>query len=113
MIIITDEAAAVIKQKTAAKEGAIGLRLNIKETGCSGNKYKMEYVMEADAGDDRFDKNGAVLFVPKTVSWMLAGMTVGFKKDRMGEDFTFDNPNEIGRCGCGESFQVDPSKKLG
>ncbi len=112
MITITQGGAAAIKEKTAAKPGAIGLRLNIKTTGCSGNSYKMEYVTEESPGmDDKFEQDGAVLYVPKTLSWMLAGMNIDFKRDKMGEGFVFNNPNEASRCGCGESFQIDPNLK--
>lgn len=113
MIIITDKGAEAIKQKTALKDGAVGLRLNIKTTGCSGNSYKMEHVMAEDMkADDKFEKDGAVLYVPKMHSWMLAGMEIAYEKDDLGqEQFVFNNPNESGRCGCGESFTVNPEMK--
>lgn len=108
-IKITDDAIAAIREKTAAKDGAKGLRLTIKSTGCSGYSYQMEYAMEEDAGDDKIESGGAVLYIPKTASWMLFGMEIGFAADKMGSGFTFTNPNETGRCGCGESFSVERS----
>lgn len=111
MITITDEAAALIAQKTAKKDGAIGLRLNVKPTGCSGQSYSMEHVFEESAADDKFVHNGAVLYVPKT-AWMLVGTTIGYEKKSMGQEgFTFNNPHVVSTCGCGESFQVDPALK--
>ncbi|HEY8189763.1 MAG TPA: iron-sulfur cluster assembly accessory protein [Micavibrio sp.] len=108
MIVITDNAVKAIREKTALKEGAIGLRLNIKSTGCSGNSYKMEHAMEENAKiDDRFEKDGAVLLIPKMHSWMLAGMVIDFEEGQMKSGFVFSNPNEAGRCGCGESFTVN------
>lgn len=112
MITITENGAAAIKEKIAAKPDALGLRLNVKTTGCSGNSYKMEYVTSEDLkADDKFEQDGAVLYVPKMFSWMLAGMSIDFKHDKMSEGFVFSNPNEVSRCGCGESFQVDSSLK--
>lgn len=112
MITITDSGVQAIKDKTALKDGAIGLRLNIKSTGCSGNSYKMEHVMAEDLkADDKFDIGGAVLYIPKMHSWMLAGMVVDYKQDDMKAGFEFHNPNEAGRCGCGESFTVDQGLK--
>lgn len=112
MITITDNGAKAIREKTALKDGAVGLRLNIKSTGCSGNSYKMEHVMVEDLkADDRFEKEGAVFYVPKMHSWMLAGMVIDFEEDKMRSGFIFSNPNEAGRCGCGESFTVDQSLK--
>lgn len=112
MITITQNGVAAIKEKVAAKDGALGLRLNVKTTGCSGNSYKMEYATEENLKmDDKFEQDGAVLYVPKMFSWMLAGMSIDFARDKMSEGFTFSNPNEVSRCGCGESFQVDPNLK--
>ncbi len=112
MITITKNGAQSILAKTALKDGAVGLRLNIKTTGCSGNSYQMEHVMEENLKiDDRFEQDGAVLYVPKMHSWMLAGMVVDYEEDKMKSGFTFTNPNEAARCGCGESFTVNPSLK--
>ena len=107
MITITDKAVEAIREKTALKDGAVGLRLNIKSTGCSGNSYKMEHAMAEDVkADDKFEKDGAVLFIRKMHSWMLAGMMIDFEEGQMKSGFVFSNPNEAGRCGCGESFTV-------
>lgn len=111
MITITENAAAAIAEKTALKDGAIGLRLTVKPTGCSGNSYRMEHVMAEDlTADDRFAAGASTLYIPKTHSWMLIGMVVDFAKTDMSEGFVFTNPNETGRCGCGESFMVDHPK---
>ncbi len=107
-ITITDSAAKAIAEKTALKDGAYGLRLTIKSTGCSGHSYAMEHVMdETPQADDIIQVGDAVLYIPKLHSWMLFGMTIGFDEGQMGSGFTFTNPNETGRCGCGESFTVE------
>lgn len=107
-IKISDDAVGAIKDKVSGKDGAKGLRLTIKSTGCSGHSYQMEYAMvENLSADDKIEKDGAVLYIPKTNSWMLFGMEIGFAQDKMSSGFTFTNPNETGRCGCGESFSVE------
>lgn len=107
-ITLTDDAVKAIKSKIAAKDGARGLRLLIKSTGCSGNSYVMDYAMEENlAADDKIEKDGAVLYIPKTNSWMLFGMEIGYAEGKLQSGFTFTNPNETGRCGCGESFSVE------
>lgn len=107
-ITLTDAAATAIKSKTAAKDGARGLRLAIKSTGCSGHSYVMDYAMDENlAVDDKVEKDGAVLYIPKINSWMLFGMEIGFQEGKLQSGFTFTNPNETGRCGCGESFSID------
>lgn len=110
-INITPDAAKAIIDKVSTKEGAIGLRLAITSTGCSGYSYNMEYAMDENlAADDKIEEGGAVLYIPKTHSWMLFGMEVGYAEDKMSSGFTFTNPNESGRCGCGESFSVERPK---
>lgn len=109
-IKITEKAAGQINALLGkAPEGALGVRLTIKATGCSGNSYKMEYVEQGDdlKKDELFSENGAEIFIPKIYSWMLFGMTIDYITDELGNSrFDFINPNEIARCGCGESFQV-------
>jgi len=112
-ITLTDEAVAAIKQKTALKEGAVGLCLRIKATGCSGNSYVMEYMTGSTDGYDMIEKDGAKLFIPLKDSWMLFGMQIGYQVTTMSSGFTFENPNESGRCGCGESFSVQPPAPKG
>ena len=113
-ITLTENAAAALRARMAlAPEGSPGIRLSVRTTGCSGNSYRMDFIGQGDslAQDDRIEKDGAVLFVPRTESWMLFGTIVDYVQDNLGGDhFTFSNPNETGRCGCGESFQVGKPK---
>ncbi len=109
-IEITENGAKQIGALMAeAPEGALGVRLTVKATGCSGNSYKMEYVAQGDdlSKDERFEHNGAAIYIPKIYSWMLFGTIIDYITDELGNArFDFINPNETGRCGCGESFQV-------
>lgn len=111
-INITQNAAGQIKTlMDRAPEGIAGLRLSIKSTGCSGHSYKMEYVRtgEETAADDVIESEGVRISIPRMFSWMLIGMTIDYVTDSLGNSrFDFINPNETGRCGCGESFHVDP-----
>lgn len=106
-IAITAKAAAAIREKLALKEGAKGLRLNVLSGGCSGYSYEMDHAMEEHPDDDRLEKDGAVLYIPKTQSWMLMGLEIGYEETPLRKGFTFKNPNETGRCGCGSSFSVE------
>lgn len=109
-IQITQAGAEQIKSLLdKAPEGTHGLRLTIKTTGCSGNSYKMEYIDDQPdpEKDEAFSDNGATLYIPKIYSWMIFGTTIDYITDELGNSrFDFINPNETGRCGCGESFQV-------
>lgn len=109
---ITDKAVEQIKAKTALNAEAVGLRLTVKTTGCSGNSYEMEHVLSEDlAADDKFEKDGATLYIPKIHSWMLFGTEVDYEDGDLSSGFIFTNPNEAGRCGCGESFTVDRAQE--
>ncbi len=109
-IKITEKAAKQINSLMEdAPDGALGVRLNIKATGCSGNSYAMEYVRADDdlSKDELFEDNGAAIYIPKLYSWMLFGMSIDYITDDLGNTrFDFKNPNETGRCGCGESFTI-------
>lgn len=109
-ITITENAAQqMLKLVSRAPDGTQGIRLNIKPTGCSGNSYVMDYIKQgADLSQDEpFEAHGATLYIPKIHSWMLFGMSIDYVSDDLGNaKFDFINPNETGRCGCGESFQV-------
>lgn len=112
LFTLTPSAVSAIKQKTALNPQAIGLRLTIKSTGCSGNSYKMEHAVSEDLGmDDKIAVDGAVLYIPKMHSWMLFGMEIDYAETAMQSGFIFNNPNEAGRCGCGESFTVNKPEK--
>jgi len=110
-IEITDKAEAqILKLLSDAPVGTQGVRLTVKPTGCSGNSYSMEFIKpdEALTADDKFESENASLYIPKVHSWMLFGMSVDYIIDELGNArFDFSNPNESGRCGCGESFHVD------
>ncbi len=104
---ITESAAAQIIAKTALNGEAIGLCLTVKSTGCSGNSYGMEHVFTEDLqSDDKYESSGAVLYIPKIFSWMLIGTEIDYQESAVSAGFTFNNPNESGRCGCGESFTI-------
>lgn len=113
MMTITDAAKSQIDSLLAsAPEGTLGVRLSIKATGCSGNSYKMEYAADKTDQDDLIEHNGAQIFVPKIYSWMLIGTEVDYITDELGNSrFEFTNPNEVARCGCGESFTVQPKQE--
>ena len=111
-ITLTENAATQINDLLQdAPQGTLGIRLAIKQTGCSGHSYAMDYVAASDdlSKDEPFTTNGATIYIPKIHSWMLFGMEIDYITDDLNNQrFDFKNPNETGRCGCGESFHVEP-----
>jgi iron-sulfur cluster assembly accessory protein len=106
-IAITDRAAEQIKALLAkrAKE-SYGVRVGIRTRGCSGLSYTVEYADAAGKFDEVIEDKGVrVLIDPKAIMFLL-GTTMDFVEEKFKSGFTFTNPNEKGRCGCGESFHV-------
>lgn len=104
---ITDAAAEQVKALLAArgKESA-GVRVGIRTRGCSGLSYTVEYADEVGQYDEVVEDKGVrVLIDPKAVMFLI-GTEMDFKEEKFKSGFTFSNPNEKGRCGCGESFNV-------
>lgn len=112
-ITLTENAKQRIRMLAAQKEGASGVVLRIaRGKGCGGNEYRMEHMTGDGAGFDKIEAGeGIALYIPLTDSFMMFGMTIDFGKDGIGgEKFVFTNPNETARCGCGESFSIDPGQ---
>lgn len=104
---ITDTAADHIKALLSqrGKESA-GIRVGIRTRGCSGLSYTVEYADEIGKYDEVVEDKGVrVLIDPKAVMFLI-GTEMDFKEEKFKSGFTFTNPNEKGRCGCGESFNV-------
>ncbi|MCV9964660.1 iron-sulfur cluster assembly accessory protein [Pararhizobium sp. BT-229] len=102
---ITPAAAERISELAAANVGQ-QLRLSVVKSGCSGNKYDMKFVEQSGPADEKVSDNGADILVDPQSLFVVFGMTIDWKEDRFGRQFTFENPQEAGRCGCGESFHV-------
>ena len=106
-LTITDAAADRIKALLASRgKPSEGIKVGVKSRGCSGLSYTIEYADEASKWDEVVEDKGVkVLIDPKAVMFLL-GSEMDFKDEKLKSGFTFSNPNEKGRCGCGESFHV-------
>ena len=87
-------------------EGAEGVRVGVRTAGCSGLTYTIDFAHEIRAGDEVIEVDGVKLVVDPQAVMYLVGAEMDFVEDRLGASFHFRNPNESGRCGCGESFTV-------
>lgn len=107
---ITDDAFVQIKELLAArKEPCEGIKVNVRTRGCSGMSYVIEYAIKdknISKFDDVVEKNGVQIFIDPKASMFLIGSEMIYKTDELNSGFDFVNPNEKGRCGCGESFKV-------
>lgn len=106
-ISITDAAAEHIKALMAQRgKPSEGIKVGVRSRGCSGLSYTIEYADEVGKFDEVVEEKGVrVLIDPKAIMFLL-GTEMDFKQEKFKSGFTFTNPNEKGRCGCGESFHV-------
>jgi iron-sulfur cluster assembly protein len=91
------------------KEGRKGVRLSVKKTGCSGFSYVVDFIKDSSDTQDIIQTlpKGYVLSVDKNSYPFLKGMEIDYVKQGFNFKFIFNNPNQTGQCGCGESFTVD------
>ena len=108
IIKLTDNAASRIKEIIAgAKQDSIGVRVSVKSGGCAGMSYVMEYSKEINPNDEVIEDKGVKVFIDSAAIMYLLGTEMDYKKEEFSSTFTFNNPNETERCGCGESFKTD------
>ena len=105
-ISLTDAAADRVRNYIAQRDDALGLRLGVTETGCSGYSYVINYAAEIAADDIVFEDKVVKVVVDPAALSLIDGTEVDFVKNGLNEAFSFRNPNIKGECGCGESFNV-------
>ena len=107
MITVTASALKHLRELISARVSRPkGIRVGITTKGCSGMSYSLEYVDEFIEGDETFDFEDVKIFVDPKASLFLIGTQMDYVKGELESGFKFINPNEKGRCGCGESFHV-------
>lgn len=104
---VTEAAAAQISALLAKRgKPSAGIKIGVRTKGCSGLSYTLEYADEVNKFDEVVEARGVkILIDPKALMFIL-GTEMDFKDEKLQSGFVFNNPNEKGRCGCGESFHV-------
>ena len=87
-------------------EVSAGIRIGVKSGGCSGMSYTLEFADAKEPYDDVVELDGISVFIDPKVVMFLIGTELHFEEKGLQSGFVFNNPNEKGRCGCGESFRV-------
>ena len=103
---LTDAAAERLSRLYAKGQEGMLLRISVNTKGCSGLSYVMDWVPAAGPGDEVVVDKGLTVLVDRKAILFLIGSEMDYKSDVLTSGFTFSNPNEKGRCGCGESFHV-------
>jgi iron-sulfur cluster assembly protein len=103
---LSDAAAERLTGLYSKGQAGMLLRISVSTKGCSGLSYVMDWVPEPGPGDEVVTDKGLTVLVDRKASLFLIGSEMDYKTDVLTSGFTFSNPNEKGRCGCGESFHV-------
>jgi len=107
---LTGEAAARVKALMASQgPEVLGLKIGVKKGGCAGMEYTMTWAKKIDRFDEVVEAGGArVIIEPEAVLYLL-GTEMDFRSDKLTSGFVFNNPNQKGACGCGESVNLEPA----
>jgi len=104
-IFLTESAVGRVRE-FLERDGGVGLRIDIRRTGCSGYAYDVALATAVEESDHVFEQQGVQVLVSDKAMPMVAGTTVDFVDQGLTREFRFRNPNVTGECGCGESFTV-------
>ncbi len=110
VVRLTEAAAERIKAVVAKADRPIAaVRVGVKNGGCAGMSYTMEYAENINPLDEIVEDKGVrILIDPKAVLFLL-GTEMDYKIDKLSAQFVFNNPNQTSACGCGESVQLEPA----
>jgi len=106
LMTLSDTAAERLRGLYTSGHAGELLRISVSPKGCSGMSYTMSWVAEPGPGDEVVTDKGVTVLVDRKASLFLIGTVMDYQTQKLSAGFTFVNPNEKGRCGCGESFHV-------
>jgi iron-sulfur cluster assembly protein len=105
-VMLTEKAARRVQDYLARNGRAVGLRIGVRRTGCSGWAYTVDYAEQVGPADAVVETRGVQVIVAADALPLLQGTTIDFVREGLNEKFAFENPNATSQCGCGESFSV-------
>ena len=95
-------------QDLMRKQEGVGLRVGVKNGGCAGMEYTMEWAKEQGRFDEVVEQDGARVLIDAKAVMFLLGTEMDYQASSLKAGFVFNNPNQISACGCGESVQIKP-----
>ncbi len=110
VVTLTEAAAARVSEIMGkAEKPYAGLRVGVKNGGCAGQEYVLEYAEAAEPLDEVVEDKGVTILVEPKAVLFLIGTEIDYEVTRLASKFTFRNPNETDACGCGESVTIVPA----
>jgi iron-sulfur cluster assembly protein len=111
IVTLTDGAAERVREIMAkAEKPYAGLRVGVKNGGCAGQEYVLEYAEAANPLDEVVEDKGVTILVEPKAVLFLIGTEIDYEVTKLAAKFVFRNPNETDACGCGESVTITPAK---
>ena len=111
IVTLTDGAAERVREIMGkAEKPYAGLRVGVKNGGCAGQEYVLEYAEAANPLDEVVEDKGVTILVEPKAVLFLIGTEVDYEVSKLSAKFVFRNPNETDACGCGESVTIEPAK---
>jgi len=113
VVTLTEAAAARVREIMGrAEKPYAGLRVGVKNGGCAGQEYVLEYAETAGPMDEVVEDKGVkILIEPKAILFLI-GSQIDYETSKLSAKFVFHNPNETDACGCGESVTIVPAAAL-
>jgi len=110
VVTLSDAAAVRVKEIMAKAEKLYaGLRVGVKNGGCAGQEYVLEYAETAGPLDEVVEDQGVTILIDPKAILFLIGTVIDYETTRLSAKFVFRNPNETDACGCGESVTIIPA----
>jgi iron-sulfur cluster assembly protein len=109
VVTLTGAAVRRVQSLMSANPNALGLRIGVKKGGCAGMEYTMAMVEQKGPHDEVVEQDGALLLIEPQAIMYLLGTEMDFQTDKLVSQFVFNNPNQRGSCGCGESVNLVPA----
>ncbi|HIG78495.1 MAG TPA: iron-sulfur cluster assembly protein IscA [Cycloclasticus sp.] len=106
-ITLTESAAIQVQEQLSKRGKGLGLRLGVRESGCSGYAYVIDFADEVSDKDTVFEAYGVKVIINEDSLSFLDGLQLDFAREGINSAFKFNNPNVKDACGCGESFTVE------
>jgi len=111
VVTLSDTAAERVREIMGkAEKPYIGLRVGVKNGGCAGQEYLLEYAEAANPLDEVVEDKGVTILVDPKAVLFLIGTEIDYEVNKLSAKFVFRNPNETDACGCGESVTITPAK---